>query len=450
MTMAKKGSFFWGAYNALFSVGYVLMLPRFLARMAKRGGYRRRFLERFGIYDDDVKAKTRGASRIWIHAVSVGEISAALSLVREIRRQDPSARFIVSTTTSTGRAVAEGRMDPQDALVYYPADFPPAVRKALDTLNPGALVLTESELWPNMLRMAQERGIPTILFNGRISESSMRGYRKIRPVMRAVMSGFAACLAQSEEDAGRLAELGAPSDRTRALASAKYDAAPQASAMPPDLAAFFSAAGVVAGTPVLLGASTWPGEEDALAGIYGRLREAFPGLRLALVPRHAERRREVAAGLRRLGFCCVLRSAGIPERVRGNEILVVDTTGELAAAYQMATVVVIGKTFLSRGGQNMIEPAALGKAVVVGPHVSNFETIVKDFLADGSMIQAGDLAELEQAVRRLLAEPRTRDELGRRAAMSVARRRGAVAESARVILDVLRQRGSSGQSATPA
>ncbi|MBN1558561.1 MAG: 3-deoxy-D-manno-octulosonic acid transferase [Lentisphaerae bacterium] len=425
----------WILYNVLFTLGYLLLLPRFIRRMCRRGGYRRGFLQRFGVYDAALRRKLEGPSRLWVHAVSVGEAYVALGFVEAWRRREPGARFIFSVTTSTGRRVAEQGLKADDALIYFPSDFPWIVERVLDRLRPRALILTESELWPNLIRGLARRNIPVALINGRISPKSFRGYRRIRCFLAPVLRAVRPLLVQSEGDRRRVLDLGADPAAVHVVGSAKYDIARTDAAGRARARAFLAGAGIADGDPLIVGGSTWPGEERILLESFGRLRGAVPGLKLVLVPRHAERRAAVEAEIRRAGLRYVMRSD--PASRGPADVVLVDTTGELADFYACATVIFVGKSLTQHGGQNAIEPAALGKPVVVGPNMENFPVVIEELVAAGALLQVQDAAELEAALRMLLADPGRRETLGARAGAAVRERRGATERSVARLAETL-------------
>ena len=220
----------WMLYNILFAIGYTLMLPKFFIRMRRRGGYRADFGQRLGRFAPEVAARLAEKPRVWVHAVSVGEANLAGAVLRELRRVAPGESFILSTTSSTGHAVCEKLVGPDDVLIYLPIDFPRIVRRALRIVNAKALVLTESEFWPNLIRACKRKGMPVMLVNGRVSDRSAPRYRKLRGFFAEVFDGFSAMLVQSELDRRRLLDAGAPADRIEVVGSVKFDVAPPAEA----------------------------------------------------------------------------------------------------------------------------------------------------------------------------------------------------------------------------
>ena len=431
-------SMIWFFYNLLFAVVYTLMLPRFLWRMRRRGGYSKGFLQRFGIYAPEIRKRLAQPGRIWIHAVSVGEVYVALRFVEALRESDPGIGFVLTTTTSTGHRIAEAHLHRADVLLYFPVDFPPVVRRVLNTLQPRMLLLTENELWPNLLRAAKRRGIPVILINGRISESSFRGYRLLSWITRPALRMVDLFLVQSELDRSRLLQVGAEDSRIEVMGSAKYDVVRDDPESEDRARAILGMAGMSIDDLLLVAGSTWPGEERVLLQIYRELRVTCPRLKLLLVPRHMERRSEVEDEIVRQGLPHLRRSdlADRPAGDVGADILLVDSTGELTSLYTVASVIFVGKSLMSTGGQNVIEPALPGKAIVVGPHLENFPDVAADFLKADALIQVQDAEELSSAIGRLVENEQLRTDYGRRARALVESRRGVVNASVERILAV--------------
>ena len=324
----------WFLYNILFSIGYAAMMPSFVRRMRKRGGYRAHFGQRIGRYEPEVRAALAARRRIWVHAVSVGEAYVAGRLLEALRRARPGVSVVLSTTSSTGYKVCEGLVREGDVLVYFPVDFPRAVRRALDAIRPEALVLTESELWPNILLECRRRGIPTVLMNGRVSDRSFPRYRALRLFFGPVLRSFREIQVQFATDRDRMVAIGADPASVKVTGTVKFDVAAPDPAKVAAARAGLSAAGFPEGAPILLGASTWPGEERTLLEAYADIRARDPSFRLVLVPRHQERGDEVEALVREAGFRCCRRSRGDScAEVPGEPpaVLLADTTGELFA-----------------------------------------------------------------------------------------------------------------------
>ncbi len=432
----------WFLYNILFGIGYLLLVPGFLLRMLRRGGYRRHFRQRFGRYGAMTVAKMAGdpaAERpIWIHAVSVGEVYVARQVMHALRAKRPGTRFVLSTTSSTGWREAEKRLRAEDVLIYNPLDFPFCVRRALAAIRPRAFILTESEIWPNLIRACGQQGIPVFLINARISDRSAPRYRRLRGWFGPVLRAFRLLLAQSELDRQRLLDAGADPARVVVTGSIKFDVAQRDPAKAQQAAALLNQLDMGADRTVLLGGSTWPGEEDVLLGIYRRLLPRYPALRLVLVPRHFERGDAVAAAIAKAGFTCLrknLLDAGVEPAATGAQaVLLVNTTGEMMGFYAQAEVVFVGKSLCEHGAQNMIEPCLCGKATLVGPYTENFRPVMADLLEARALLQVPDAAALEREIEGLLADPARRAELGQRAAAAVQRRRGVIGRCADLLL----------------
>jgi len=429
----------WFFYNLLFPVVFLLMLPKFLSRMVRRGGYRRHFEQRVGIYGKNTAARLAKGRRIWIHAVSVGEIFVALRFIEEYRKQNSDALFVLSTTTSTGHAIGEEKLDPRDVLIYFPLDLPFVMKRALNAVNPLKLILVECEFWPNLVRQTHKRGIPVSLINGRISASSFRGYMFLRSFTRQLLEMIDPICTQGRQDTERLLAMGARSETVKTLGTAKYDLPPPVADADAVARAVLGMVSVPDDALILLGGSTWPGEEEALCRIYKNLRAKHPDLFLVLVPRHVERRDEVVKTVEAQELSCTLRSNCRPGDLTGRspredtrptedvpDVLVVDTTGELMSFYAAADVVFVGKSLTEHGGQNPIEPALFGKPVITGPNMENFPAVMDDFLSAKAMRQVADPQDLEKAVSELLTDSSARAELGEAARGVIENRRGVI------------------------
>ncbi len=418
-------------------VVFVLLSPKYLLHMRRRGGYWPGFWQRFAHYRPEVRRKLESGNSFWIHAVSVGEVFVALKFMKALRGKDPGLRFALSVTTSTGHAVAARSMAEDDQLIYFPIDFPPILRRTLNIIRPSAVAIVETELWPNLIRMSAARGIPVYLVNGRLSDSSYRGYRRLRPLTRSVLSCMTKLYVQSQQEKERFVDIGAAEERIMVTGSAKYDVAHVDPRAGERGEAILRGAGIAEGALCLLGASTWPGEEEALLRIYRHLRVANPRLRLLLAPRHAERRARVTQTICEQGFKVVLRSEQQAASVQAEDtdVLLLDTTGELQDLYACAEVVFVGKSLTRRGGQNPIEPAAYGRAVVTGPHMDNFRNVMRDFEERQAVIRVHDEEQLGQVIGELFADSERRAALGERARETVAGMSGAVL---RMVADIAR------------
>ncbi len=390
-------------YNLAFPVVLLVLLPGFLVRMLKRGKYRHKFWQRFGIYSPRVLEKLSEGSRIWVHAVSVGEVMIAMKLIQAMREDDPSASFVLSTTTSTGFKLAARAKSPWLEPIYNPLDFYFTARRALKAIHPGMLILVEAEVWPNIVCEARASGAKVALVNARLSARSERRFKAVRWITAPVFNQLDVLCLQEPEDTERWAALGVDRKRLTVTGSIKFDERATDRRATRDFRPILRALGVQDGAPVLLGGSTFDGEENLVAGVYLELRKKFPQLFLILVPRHFERAAGVASQLEKSGLKVALRTQ--PPPLEPPDLLLVDTTGELRDWYACATVVFMGKSLCAKGGQNPAEPVAAGVPVVFGPNMQNFSTLSRQFLRHGGAVEVTGAESLREAVARLLQDP---------------------------------------------
>ena len=427
----------WFAYNLVFVFVFMLLLPRFLWRMCKRGGYAKFFLQRMGFFQKELLVELKQNTWHWLHAVSVGEVYVALRLIEELRVCHPEIRCVLTVNTSTGRHVAEKAMHASDRLLYFPVDMTFVIRRILDLVRPRAVILTESELWPNLIRESFERRIPVFVVNGRISDSSYKGYRRLRWFTRHCLPLVHKFFVQSRLDKKRLTSLGALPDSVQVLGSAKYDVAAIEEESVNASRTVFENAGIRSDHITLLGGSTWKGEESVLLEIVGRLRNRFPNVRLILAPRHVERCEQVLKTINAKGLHGIRRTnttlGELGLELDASSVLLIDTTGELKGLYAHADIIFVGKSLTQHGGQNIIEPAVYGKPIVVGPHMENFPVVTKDFLEAQAIRQVQNKAELEEVIGSLISDRKERDALGVRARILTQEKRGVLKATAEAL-----------------
>jgi 3-deoxy-D-manno-octulosonic-acid transferase len=425
-------------YNILFVIFFWLSAPYYFWKMWRRGNWREGLGERFGRYTPEFKAALAGKPVLWLHAVSVGETGVCLQLLSELEPRLPGWQFALSTTTSTGMGELQRRLPAHILRFYYPANLAGVVRRAFEVIQPRALILVESELWPNLLWQAQDRGTPVFLVNARVSDRSLRGYRRFGFLFRPLFAQFRGVGCQSPGEAERLAQLGFPARAVRVTGNLKFDAAKPAERAGPDVAGMLRQIGVNQNARLLVAGSTHAGEEAILAEMLPRLRERFPDLFLILVPRHFERAAAVGQELEARGVKYIRRTDITPQTrlaPGGVQCLLVNSTGELKFFYEPAALVFVGKSLTARGGQNPIEPAALGKAMVFGPNMQNFASVTRSFLAGQGAIQVETAAELELTFAELLADDALRARLGERALRVVQDNLGATRRTVKMILE---------------
>jgi 3-deoxy-D-manno-octulosonic-acid transferase len=391
-------------YNLLFPVVLVVLLPGFVLRMVRRGNYRHKFGQRFGIYSRRVLEKFRTRRWTWIHAVSVGEVRIALRLVERLREREPGVPIALSTTTSTGYRLAHRHRSATFEPFYHPLDFPPFVARTMHALRPQRLLLVEAEVWPNVMAAARKAGIPRVLVNARLSPRSERRYRALRIFAGGLFNQLDAICLQEPGDIDRWRSIGVHPEKLHVTGSIKFDE-PTRSAPARDLRPALAELGWREGDPVMVAGSTFAGEEIMLARVAKRLREAFPGLFLVIVPRHAERGTGIATSLKREGFPVTLRIGGNTEP--GSRILVANTTGELRDWFACATLAYIGKSLshAARGGQNPAEPIAASKPVIFGPNMQNFASLARQLVSSQAALEIHSEDELADAIALLLNDP---------------------------------------------
>lgn len=406
----------------LFAIGFLLSLPFYLLKMLRRGNFARGFWQRFGIYSAELRREVGDGGFVWIQAVSVGETRVALLLIERLRRRWPDLRVALSTTTSTGQAVARKQAPPGVLMIYFPLDFLPCMNRALALLRPRLVVVVETEVWPTLVLQSKRRGVPVAMVNGRMSEKSYRGYRWLGGLSRRVFGAFDLLCAQGPRDAERFRKLGTRDEALHTTGSLKFDEAQMPSPLGAQAKEFLRACGAGDDRPIWVCGSTHAGEEEIVFRVLRELRAKFPALFLVLAPRHPERTREVVAVAQQCGVSLTLRSE--PART-GTDCLLLNTTGELKAFYEAATVIFVGKSLRGRGGQNIIEAAATGAPVLFGPAMQNFEAIADEFVRAGAGVQVADEAALRPALEELLAKPERRREIAERARQAIAQGSGA-------------------------
>ncbi len=421
-------------YNLLWPLGLLFFLPGYFTKMLRRGGYREKFGQRLGIYDRRLRARLSKQRSTWLHAVSVGEVNIALKLANALRTHEPDLHCALTTTTTTGFALARKNAPLWIEVMYTPLDYWPIMRRAFSFIRPVRIVLVEAEIWPNLAAEAHARRIPLALVNARLSARSERRYRQFRFFIAPTFRLLDLVCVPEKEDAKRWAALGVSQDRIRLTGSIKYDPAGldqvaeiQETAHPVSLNHLEPE------SPVLFGGSTHRGEEEVLANIFLRLRQQFPSLRLFIAPRHVERLREIRAQLDALRLQVTLASEALAHREFNADCLLLDTTGELQRWYGIATVVFIGKSITAHGGQNPVEPILAGKPVVFGPHMENFATLAKALVSKKGAIQVRDIDSLELAIAELLRDSDARQRLVQSAHEVLSEHQGATMRAAMLI-----------------
>jgi 3-deoxy-D-manno-octulosonic-acid transferase len=405
-----------GVYTAALGAALLVAAPSALYRRVRRG-VPLRLVQRLG-YMPPRAGRPCG----WIHAVSVGESIAATPIVEGLRRLQPALPLVMTTVTETGARVVAERFAGAVDHRFFPLDLPGAVRRAVGAINPAFMVCLETELWPNVLRTLARRGVPVMIANGRLSDRSYPRYRAVRRLLGTVLGDVRVFAMQSDEDARRVIELGAPRERVFVTGNLKHEA-PAADAETADT--WRRRLGLEAGSAVWIAGSTHRGEDESVLEAHRRLVERVPEARLIIAPRHPERVPEVVELIRRRDLPVVRRSE-LPEHRHPAAVIVVDTVGELAAIYAVGLAAFVGGSLVTVGGHNVLEPALRGMPVLFGPHTENFRESAGLLRASGGGLVVSDAAELATALIRLFTDRALATALGRRARDAALSRDGAV------------------------
>jgi 3-deoxy-D-manno-octulosonic-acid transferase len=400
-------------------------LPVFLVRRLRGSGYERSLAQRFGRYGPGLPAEPR----CWIHAVSVGEAATAVPLVEAIAQRWPELAVVMTTVTPTGARVVADRLHGKVTHRYFPLDLPGPVRRALAAVKPRFFIGMETELWPNFLRTLTRRGVPAMIANGRISDRSFRRYHRVRFLTSRMLRDISVFAMQSQEDARRIIALGALPERVVVTGNLKTDLAPTESG---GEAVWQRLLALGEDDLVWIAGSTHRGEEAVVVDAYTALRRRFPKLVLLLAPRHPERVAEVEQLVAERGLAAVRRSDLPKARDRG-AVVILDTVGELAQIYRVATVVFVGGSLVPTGGHNMLEPALLRKPVLFGPHTSNFRESAELLLEAGGAVLVEDPSLLEAHAAELLADADLCRRMGEAALQAIVSRQGAVKQTMELV-----------------
>jgi len=421
-------------YNVLLILALFVLVPLYGLRMLRTGKYRASLAKRLGNYPSRFFSVASSGPRFWVHAVSVGEVTAAAPIISALRERMPRAVIFLSTATETGQEMARSVVEGADVLFYYPLDFPLTVRKMLGLVQPHVFIPVETEVWPNFFYFCRRFGIPIIMANGRLSLRSYRRYSASRFFWKSIFSQLEGLGAIAEGDARRFAQLGVPEERIAVLGNAKYDglAAKTSGEIAEEIREILR---IPAGSKVFLAGSTHAGEEEAVIGVYLRLLKKYPDCYLIVVPRHVERVKNVLALLDERGIARDTLSEILNQK-KGmrRRVLVVDGIGWLFKLYSVATVVFCGGSLVPKGGQNILEAAAWGKVVFYGPFMDDFREESELLERVGAGMKIKDTEELLTGILDLLLNPRKLEIKGKAARAVVEANRGASGRHADFIL----------------
>jgi len=433
------------AYSLLTLLLFVVVSPYFVYQAIRYKKYIGSLGQRLGFLP--IAFNFDGEESIWIHAVSVGEALTARALAADLKARYPRLRLFLSTTTIAGQQVARRNVSNVDAVFYLPFDWTFIVRRTLNLVRPRIFIMMETEIWPNLLRACRKRGVKTVLINGRISSRSYPRYRLIRPFFRRVLSDVDRFCMQSEESARRLVDLGADQARVTVTGSLKFDSlelpGTTAHGKPRERVLRFFRLGP--NRTVVVAGSTLRGEEAAVLRAFKRIKSTMPSALAVLAPRQPERFSEVERLALDAGFATVRRTDLPIDAEPRADVVVLDSIGELAQLYQLATAVFVGGSLVDHGGHNILEPAVFGKPIVFGPHMQNFKEIADAFLANDAAVQVHTERELDDALLALVTDPVRRARLGAAARALVEANRGAKAKTLEVITELMPDAGFGGR-----
>ena len=395
-------------YNVFLVFVLVITLPVLPLVLLLGRRYREGFAQRWGFYPKAVCRSFAGVKPLWIHAASVGEVRSAEPLVRELKARRPDRKVLLSTFTATGNRIAR-QIPGVDTVIYLPLDFPWAVRRALSGFEPAILIIIETEIWPNLLRGAFGRGIPVVLLSGRISEKACARYSIVRAFFRRVLGFFSVLGMQSPADAARATKLGAQEDKVSVVGSLKFASRNTDNGWQKILAARDPS------RQLLVAGSSHRGEEEIVLAAFKAARVRFPRLSLVLAPRHPERFDEVEKLLQSSRFMFQRKSRLAADEYFGQDVLLLDTVGELPEFFAAGDIAFVGGSLVNHGGHNVLEPARFEKPILFGPYMANFRSIAEEMKLRGAAIEVCDAAGLSRAVVHLLVDVETRHRMGERA-----------------------------------
>lgn len=419
-------------YNILFSISIVLALPVIFVKVLTSEKTQKTVIRRLGT-QGFIRAPARRP--VWVHALSVGEVLAAVPLVKKIAKIRSNRQIVLSVSTITGHGIAKrvlGRSD-VDSIFFLPYDLVWSVRKIIRSVNPVALILVESDIWPNFIYEMKRREIPFILVNGRISPRSFSGYRCVSFFMKRVFSNISTICAQTEMDANRFVAIGAAPEKVHVTGNIKFDQEPVFASYE-EIGELRASLGIAPTAKVLVAGSTHEGEEVILLRCLEALRGSFPDLVLVVVPRDPGRANMVQEMFEQTGFLALLRTELDSMDMKSTpEVIIVNTIGELRQLYAMADVVFVGKSLVNLGGQNPLEPAALKKPILFGPHMFNFKLIAEDLVREGGALEVANEEELLEYLRCLLFDAKRSKAMGMSAYKVFDMNRGALERTLSVI-----------------
>ena len=430
-------------YNILMLTAAVVGLPFFAFRFIRERRFRERLRQNLGFFPADTLSRVVGRSPVWFQAASVGEVVAASSIIREFKRQLPNIPVLISSGTISGYDMAQRIIPEADAVIFYPPDLPGLPDRIVGKILPRAYVPVETELWPNFIRSARQRSIPVIMVNGRIGERSVEHYRQMRRMFTKMLDTVVRFCMQSTVDAQYVIQLGADPHKVIVTGNTKYDQN-YSKVTDDEKKSLRQELGLPDGVPVLIAGSTHRGEEEILLEVLRRLRGEFPAVKMILAPRDVPRSEGIVEMVRRSGMVAELRSRMpflTPQQRAEVAVVVLDSIGELGRFYSLADLVFVGGSLVSHGGHNILEPAAQGKPIIVGPHMFNFRDTYALFSRRNACVTVLDGQELAEKLLELLKDRQCAEQMGREAAAIVIENQGAAVRTVEHLRQIIEGRG---------
>ena len=427
-------------YNLIFPIAFIFFIPGMIIKLIRRGGEKSNYLERFAIFSKTKKAQLKALQNtIWVHSVSVGETVIAVNMIKQWKKQEPKLNFVLSTTTTTGQAIAKAKAPDGVNIIFCPIDLLPFVIKTINLIRPKLLIIFETEIWPNLINRAKKSGTEIALVNARMSDKSAKGYKRFSVFFAPTLKKLSLLSVQTELDAERFKSI---ESTLKPIVSGnmKFDQTVPAKKEKIDLEPYFGK-GL---HKIVLAASTHPGEEKLIAGIYSKIKEQHKehSIKLILVPRHAERGNEIADMLKQMNLTFIQRSIELKKQDKTNsecDVLLADTTGELLSFMKDANIVLMGKSFAGHDeGHNIIEPALLGKLVITGCTLKNFRYTLKVMLEDNAIITVSSDKELEDAVNKYILNEKECLMFGKRASEAIKKHTGATERTIKLCKQLLK------------
>ncbi|MCX5700695.1 MAG: 3-deoxy-D-manno-octulosonic acid transferase [Candidatus Omnitrophica bacterium] len=413
-------------YDLIFLILVIITLPVYILK----GKFHTEFFKRFGVLPKGLELDRP----IWVHAVSVGEAVVVRGLVDELRKVYPGKKFVISTVTPTGNKIAKDLVKDADLLTYLPLDFSFIVRSVMQRINPQLFIIAETEIWPNLISVLNKKGIPIVTVNGRISDSSFKGYRVIKFLIKNILAKVNLFCTQTDSDAKRLIALGVDPDKIKVTGNMKFD---QINLV--RTSDYRKRLGLSPEEKLFVAGSTHSGEEGVVIGVYKKILDIFPNVKLLIAPRHPQRAKDIELLARSFGFFPVKTSELSTQCVSclQKPVFILDTVGELVNFYSASDIVFVGGSLIKKGGHNILEPASLGKPVIFGPYMFNFRDIAQMFIDNNAAIQVHNQEELFLAVENLLKNTQKVLELNSQAREVIIRNQGATLRSVQAIKGVL-------------